>query len=213
MNIKKLINLYKKEMKLAFDSISIQKIVEFVELIFEVYENEGTIFACGNGGNTASIQNLVVDFNLHPFVNDNKGVQNIPRNNFKCVSLCSDQATLTGITNDLGFMFVFSEQLKYQGKEGDLLIGTSGSGNSKNVLEAFKIAKQKKMKNILITRNKENNCNTFADLIISLDIVSQFPGQTGNNNANFFYEDLLSSLTHIAVGLLKEKVQNANQPK
>jgi D-sedoheptulose 7-phosphate isomerase len=210
MNIKKLINLYKKESIEAFNSLPVQKIAEFVEMIFEAYENERTVFACGNGGNCASVQNLVVDFNMHPFTSDNKGIQNVQRNGFKCVNLCSDQATLTGITNDLGFIYVFSEQLKYQGSDGDILIGTSGSGNSKNVLEAFKTAKEKKMKNILFTRNLINNCNAFADLVISLDIKSEFPGQIGNNNANFYYEDLLSSLTHIAVGLLKEKVQNVH---
>ena len=44
---------------------------------------------------------------------------------------------ITGIGNDLGFRFIFSEQLKYQGVEGDIVFGMSGSGNSKNVLIDF----------------------------------------------------------------------------
>ena len=55
--------------------------------------------------------------------------------------MCSDQATITGVSNDLGFRFIFSEQLKYQGKKGDVVFGMSGSGNSQNVLEAFRVAK------------------------------------------------------------------------
>jgi D-sedoheptulose 7-phosphate isomerase len=206
----KLIDLYKRESTDVFSSISSEKIAKFVEMVFDAYENEQTVFACGNGGNVASVQNLVVDMNMHPFVSEDKGAQTIPRNKFKCVSLCSDQASITGIGNDLGFRFIFSEQLKYQGVEGDIVFGMSGSGNSKNVLEAFRVAKDRGMKTILVTRNSVNNCNDFADLTISLEGTSEFPGQTGGNNNNFHFEDILSKITHISVGLLKEKVHNEN---
>ncbi len=211
MNKKQLIDLYKVESSNIFHNISTSKIVEFVDMMFEAYENEQTVFACGNGGNVASVQNLVVDMNMHPFVSEDKGVQTIPRNNFKCVSLCSDQATITGVSNDLGFRFIFSEQLKYQGVKGDIVFGMSGSGNSKNVLEAFRVARKKGMKTILVTRNPVNTWRDFSDLIISLRGESEFPGQTGGNNNNFHFEDFLSKLTHIAVGLLKEKVHNENK--
>ena len=204
----KLIELYKKESTSVFDSIPSTDIAEFVDMVFGVYEREGTIFAAGNGGNVASVQNLVVDLNMHPFVSEDKGSQTIPRNKFKCVSLCSDQATITGVSNDLGYEHIFSEQLKYQGEMGDIFFGMSGSGNSGNVLEAMKVAKEKGMKTILVTRNSVNNCNDFADLTISLEGTSDFPGQTGGNNNNFHFEDILSKITHIAVGLLKEKVHN-----
>jgi len=211
MDKRKLIDLYKKESSIEFHSIPTSKIIEFVDMIFEAYDNEKTVFACGNGGNVASVQNLVVDMNMHPFVSEDKGAQTIPRNNFKCVSLCSDQATITGVSNDLGFRFIFSEQLKYQGVKDDVVFGMSGSGNSKNFLEAFRVAKEKEMKTILVTRNPINNCNEFADLTISLEGTSEFPGQTGGNNNNFHFEDILSKITHISVGLLKEKVHNENK--
>ena len=210
MNMLKWIDVYKNESTEVFNTIPNKQIQRFVQMIFEAYENEQTVFACGNGGNVASVQNLVVDMNMHPFVSEDKGAQTIPRNNFKCVSLCSDQATITGVSNDLGFRFIFSEQLKYQGKKGDVVFGMSGSGNSQNVLEAFRVAKEKSMKTILVTRNEINKCNDFSDLTISLTGESIFPGQTGGNNNNFHFEDFLSKLTHIAVGLLKEKVNNEN---
>ena len=103
MNKSKLVELYKKESMNVFKNIPTDKIVEFVDMVFEAYENEQTLFACGNGGNVASVQNLVVDLNMHPFVSEDKGAQTIPRNKFKCVSLCSDQATITGVGNDLGY--------------------------------------------------------------------------------------------------------------
>ena len=109
MNKGKLVELYKEESTNVFKNISTTKIVKSVDMVFDAYENEQTIFACGNGGNVASVQNLVVDMNMHPFVSEDKGIQTIPRNKFKCVSLCSDQASITGIGNDLGFRFIFSE--------------------------------------------------------------------------------------------------------
>ena len=208
--MKSTIELYKNESDAAFRSIPDSAISDFATLIIKAYTNEKKVFACGNGGNVASVQNLVLDLNMHPFVSEDKGAQTIPRNNFKCVSLCSDQATITGVGNDLGFRFIFSEQLKYQGVKGDVVFGMSGSGNSKNVLEAFRVAKSKGMKTILVTRNSVNNCNDFADLTISLEGTSEFPGQTGGNNNNFHFEDILSKITHISVGLLKEKVHNEN---
>ena len=50
----------------------------------------------------------------------------------------------------------------------------------------------------------------FSDLTISLKGTSEFPGQTGGNNNNFHFEDVLSKLTHISVGLLKEKIHSEN---
>ena len=162
---------------------------------------------------SAYIQNFVVDLNMHPFVSEDKHSQTIIRNNFKCVNLCADQAVITGISNDLGFEHIFSEQIRFQGKEDDLIFSFSGSGNSKNILELFKRAKEKKMKTILITRSEENKCNEYSDLTICPINIgeSRFPGQTGGNNFNFMAEDFVSKLTHMVVGLLKEKVQNENK--
>ena len=70
MDKRKLIDLYKKESSIEFHSIPTSKIIEFVDMIFEAYDNEKTVFACGNGGNVASVQNLVVDMNMHPFVSE-----------------------------------------------------------------------------------------------------------------------------------------------
>ena len=55
MNKGKLIELYKQESENVFKNIPTKKIVEFVDMVFEAYENEQTIYACGNGGNVASV--------------------------------------------------------------------------------------------------------------------------------------------------------------
>ena len=86
--MKELIDLYKKESDIAFRSISCASMVDFVNLIIKAYKNENKVFACGNGGNVASVQNLVLDLNMHPFVSEDKSARKGKRNKFQAISLC-----------------------------------------------------------------------------------------------------------------------------
>lgn len=205
-----LINLYKKESSDRFNEIDNELIHKFIDIIFETYQKEKTIFLAGNGGTAGYLQNFVVDFNMHPFVSENKNKPSqILRNKFKCVNLCADQATLTGITNDLGYENVYLEQLKYQLEKDDVFIGISGSGNSKNIVKAMQYCVSNTAKTILLTRNSENTCNKYADLSIAVKGISYFPGQIGSNNNNFHFEDIVSKLTHLACGVMRQRIQNA----
>jgi len=209
--MKELIELYKEESNNAFLSIPTEDISRFVDIIIEAYKNEKKIFACGNGGNVASVQNLVLDLNMHPFVSEDKGNRKGNRNKFQAISLCDSGAAITGIANDLGYENIFAEQLKYQGESGDILFGMSGSGNSKNIIEALKVAKEKGITIVVMTRNRVTKSDEYADLVLRINSEnSTFPGQTGGNNNNFHYEDCISKVSHIAVGILKQYVSNEN---
>ncbi len=207
----KLINIYKKEADAAFQSIPTVNIADFCTLIIKAYQNENKVFACGNGGNVASVQNLVLDLNMHPFVSEDKSARKGGRNKFQAISLCDSGAAITGITNDLGFDKIFAEQLKYQASEGDILFAMSGSGNSANVIEALKVAKELGMICVVMTRGVDTKSDEYADLMLRISSApSTFPGQTGGNNNNFHYEDCISKVSHIAVGILKQHVSNEN---
>ena len=208
------INIYKEESNNAFLSIPTEDIEIFVNMIIEAYDNEQKVFACGNGGNVASVQNLVLDLNMHPFVSEDKSARKGGRNKFQAISLCDSAAAITGMTNDIGFENIFAEQLKYQASKGDILFAMSGSGNSGNVIEALKIAKKIGMICVVMTRNSETKSDEFADLMLRITSKnSTFPGQTGGNNNNFHYEDCISKVSHIAVGILKQYVENENKSK
>ena len=87
----------------------------------------------------------------------------------------------------------------------------SGSGNSGNVIEALKVAKEIGMTCIVMTRNTNTKSDEYADLVLRVTSKdSTFPGQTGGNNNNFHYEDCISKVSHIAVGILKQYVENEN---
>jgi D-sedoheptulose 7-phosphate isomerase len=213
--MEKLIEVYKQESNQAFLSIPTEDIEKFVWTIIQAYKNENKVFACGNGGNVASVQNLVLDLNMHPFVSEDKSERKGKRNKFQAISLCDSAAAITGMTNDIGFENIFAEQLKYQASAGDILFAMSGSGNSGNIINAIKLAKEMDMICVVMTRNsntKSDALNPELVLRISSD-DSVFPGQTGGNNNNFHYEDCISKISHIAVGILKQYVENENGTK
>ena len=212
--MKNLIDLYKEESNNAFLSIPTEDIETFVNMIIKTYTNENKVFACGNGGNVASVQNLVLDLNMHPFVSEDKSARKGGRNKFQAISLCDSAAAITGMTNDIGFENIFAEQLKYQANKGDILFAMSGSGNSGNVIEALKVAKKIGMICVVMTRNLNTKSDKYADLMLRIiSKNSTFPGQTGGYNNNFHYEDCISKISHIAVGILKQYVENENKSK
>lgn len=206
--MKELIELYKDESSKVFNNIRTEKIEQFVNSVIDSYNNEKKIFICANGGGVSAVENFVVDMNMHPFVSEDKSSSSLlERNKFTAISLCNSGGTLTGITNDLGFENIYSEQIKFQATKGDVFMGISGSGTSKNIIKGIKLAKEMGLKTILITRNQEPLCIDSLDILIPITGDSNFPGQTGKNNNNFHFEDVIIKLSHIACGLLKKHVQ------
>jgi len=113
--------------------VTIEKVAKL--LICSLKENK-TIFWCGNGGSASDSQHLTGEL-IGRFKGDRKPL--------KSVSLNADSAVMTCIVNDYGYDHIFSRQIEALGTEGDILIGISTSGNSNNVNNAFRMAKEKKI--------------------------------------------------------------------
>jgi len=208
MTLENLIQLYKKESAQVFENISNEEITQFVEIVWDTYQTSGTIFSCGNGGNAGFVANLISDFALHPFVGEDKSQALNIQKRLAAVDLGASSTMMTGLMNDLGPQHIFSGQIRVYAKEGDLIIGFSGSGNSGNILEAFKEGKEKGTRNVLITRNPNGACAPYCDVVVEVPGDSTYPGQTGKNNNNFHFEDCLAKLTHLVTGILKGRIQN-----
>ena len=208
MTIDSLIQLYKKESAQVFDSISNEEITQLIDIVWDTYETEGTIFSCGNGGNAGFVANLISDFALHPFVAEDKSKPLDISKRLSAVDLGASSTMMTGLMNDLGPQHIFSGQIKVYAKPGDLIIGFSGSGNSGNILEAFREGQERGARNVLITRNREGKCAPYCDVVVEVPGDSTYPGQTGKNNNNFHFEDCLAKLTHLVTGILKGRIQN-----
>ena len=79
------------------------------------------------------------------------------------ISLTDNQAIITAIGNDFGFDEIFSRQLQLLGKQGDVVVAISASGNSKNLLKAFEFAKENEIKTVAITGFSGGAMKEMAD--------------------------------------------------
>ena len=136
----------------------IQNTEKAIRLIIDSLKQNGKVLICGNGGSAADAQHFAGEF-LCRFYKD--------RRPLACIALTTDTSTLTAIANDYSYTEVFSRQVEALGKPEDILIGISTSGSSKNVLEAFKVAKQKGLKTILLSGEKLKEIASLADLVIN----------------------------------------------
>ena len=122
---------YIEEEKQILDKLKEDKnIITLINYLLGARNNEKRIWIMGNGGSGASASHWVNDFN--------KGM--LTNRPFDMICLNDNVATLTAIANDDSYENVFQKQLEYKIKKDDLVIGISGSGNSKNVVKAFDYA-------------------------------------------------------------------------
>ena len=113
-----------------------QKLANCAAFVEKALAEGHKVLFCGNGGSAADSQHLAAEF-VGRFQKERKGLP--------AVALTVDTSILTAIANDYGYETVFARQVQALGEPGDVLIGISTSGNSKNVLLAIEEAKTKGM--------------------------------------------------------------------
>ena len=128
------IDVYFEKLTGTIENMDKNEIKKCAEILLEAYENGKQIFICGNGGSASTASHFACDIN--------KGVSYGLDKRFKIIPLTDSLSTITAYTNDVGYDVIFIEQLKNFFQEGDVVIGISGSGNSKNVLNAIEYANQ-----------------------------------------------------------------------
>jgi len=116
------------------------------------------LMICGNGGSAADAQHLAGEFMCRFLKN---------REPLPAVALTTDSSVLTSISNDYSYADVFERQVRALGKEGDVLLGISTSGNSVNVLNALAEAGRRGIGTILLT-GETQTAGGLADLVITV---------------------------------------------
>lgn len=114
-------------------SLDISEINNALNLLVTALDAESTIYIFGNGGSAATSSHFQNDFN--------KGISEHTEKKFRFSCLNDNIATVMAIANDIGYDEIFRLQLKGRLHPGDLVIAISGSGNSKNIINAVKYAK------------------------------------------------------------------------
>jgi len=110
----------------------LRNIIEISEIITTAFRNGNKVLFCGNGGSAADAQHLAAEFSGR-FYKDRKA---LPSDALHC-----NTSYLTAVANDYSYDDIYSRIMEGTGDKGDVLIGISTSGNSKNILKAFQISK------------------------------------------------------------------------
>jgi D-sedoheptulose 7-phosphate isomerase len=147
-----------KQKILANDGM-IEKLFTVSQLITSVFKKGNKVLFCGNGGSAADAQHLAAEFSGR-FYTD--------RDALPAEALHVNTSYLTAVANDYSYDVVYARLVKGLGKKGDVLIGLSTSGNSKNIVEAFKVAKEKEMITIAFTGETGGKMKEMNDYLFNV---------------------------------------------
>ena len=142
--IKEHVNVYSL---IAQDEILINEIVKAANIIYGSISNGGALYLCGNGGSAADAQHIATEF-VSRFYMERQAIN--------AEALTVNTSCLTAIGNDYDFDRVFERQLEAKGHSGDVLIGITTSGTSKNVVKAMEYASKNGIHTILLTGGRDN---------------------------------------------------------
>jgi D-sedoheptulose 7-phosphate isomerase len=135
---------------------------KFLDFVIKTVKKGNKIILFGNGGSASDAQHIAAEL----VVKYKKKRKSIP-----AISLSTDTSALTAIGNDFSFNEIFSRQIESIGKPGDIAIGITTSGKSKNVINALKLAKKKKIISVILTKKKYPNkqhLKKISDLILGV---------------------------------------------
>ncbi|EAI5252805.1 SIS domain-containing protein [Campylobacter jejuni] len=127
--------------------------------VIKAYKNGNKTLLAGNGGSAADAQHIAGEF-VSRFYFDRPGIASI--------ALTTDTSILTAIGNDYGYENLFARQVQAQGVKGDVFIGISTSGNSKNILKALEFCKQKEIISIGLSGASGGAMNELCDYCIKV---------------------------------------------
>ena len=137
-------------------------IEDAAEVLIESINSSCKILWCGNGGSAADAQHLATELM--------GGMSDHDRMPIPSIALTTDSSFITAWSNDLDFESIFSRQIQGLGNEGDVLIGISTSGNSKNVVKALEVGNSLKMKTFSILGFDGGKCLSLSNNSIHFQI-------------------------------------------
>jgi D-sedoheptulose 7-phosphate isomerase len=134
-------------------------VVTAADILTASFRAGGKLLICGNGGSAADAQHLATEF-VSTFTIDN------PRPSIPAMALTTDSSLLTAIANDFGVEGMFARQVESHGRAGDVLMGISTSGNSRNVIRAAEQAHAQELRVIALTGETGGDLAPVADVAI-----------------------------------------------
>jgi len=137
----------------------LKTVTECIDLITVAFKNGNKVLFCGNGGSAADAQHLAAEFSGR-FYTD--------RDALPAEALHCNTSYITAVANDYSYDVIYSRIIKGIGKKGDVLIGLSTSGNSKNIINAFETDKEKGVITIGFTGSTGGKMKAVSDHLINV---------------------------------------------
>lgn len=167
MDLNAYLNDYMERMGKTLGNSPFDKLSEAADILMEARRRGRWIFAAGNGGSAATASHLVNDFV--------KGLSVENKKRFKVMSLNDCVPLVTALSNDYSYEDCFREQLKNYASPGDALLVISGSGNSKNIINAAAYAKENGMSVIAFTGRDGGSVGAYCDVncVSATDVMEE----------------------------------------
>jgi D-sedoheptulose 7-phosphate isomerase len=141
------------------DEAMMRKIQDAVVAISAAFEHGNKVLFCGNGGSAADAQHLAAEFSGRFYKN---------RKALPAEALHCNTSYLTAVANDYGYDIIYARIVDGIALEGDVLIGLSTSGNSENIVKAFKVAKEKQVITIGFTGEAGGKMKGLSDYLFNV---------------------------------------------
>jgi len=137
----------------------INNISAVVKIMLDAFKRGNKVWFCGNGGSAADAQHIAAELS---------GRFYFDREPLPAEALHVNTSYLTAVANDYSYDEIYARYLRGAGKKGDVLVGISTSGNSKNILRAQKVAKEKGIKVIALTGETGGKMKDIADVLLNV---------------------------------------------
>lgn len=163
-------------------------IQQIIAAMMQAYEAGRTIFVFGNGGSAATASHMMCDLNKGTITHGHE-------RRFKVIAFTDNVPLMTAWANDVGYENVFSEQLKNFVQPGDVALAISGSGNSPNILEALKTAREMGAVTLGMAGYQGGNMKALCDIcaVVPCDTIQ-------------VVEDLHHSIAHSIVTAVRSRL-------
>jgi D-sedoheptulose 7-phosphate isomerase len=145
--------------ELLSDTALLERIAEVVDVIVNAFRNGRKVYFCGNGGSAADAQHLAAELS---------GRFYFDRDALPAEALHCNTSYLTAVANDYDFDVIYARLIKGITDKGDVLIGLSTSGNSKNIIKAFETAKERKVITIGFTGASGGQMKGISDYLLNV---------------------------------------------
>src|SRR5580692_559582 len=145
--------------KVLSDGHLLKVVTDIVKTVVAALQNGDRIYFCGNGGSAADAQHLAAEFS---------GRFYLDRDALPAEALHCNTSYLTAVANDYSYDVIYSRMVKGIGNKGDVLIGLSTSGNSKNIMNAFEVAREKGMITIGLTGATGGKMKELSDCLLNV---------------------------------------------